>query len=510
MEKIKLCAKQNTDKIVAVLIGLVVFVLWLMYTDVAMPDGAKTGDITLFALILLFALCICLVLKVREIVIMAIVFLLLIIGFSKVNPLGNAADERSHFFRCYEIANVSLISRYLSDGNTGDILPTAVMYFEDENATIDWNDTQEVAFSLMTVYAPVSYIPQAIGIKLTGLFTNNVQKIFWGGRWANALICYLICMAALCVAPFGKRLLFLFMVFPMTLQEFMSVAADGFALSCALFFFAYVCRLAYKSEEFKIKDAIILAVAGLFISLSKIVYVVLIFLVLIIPDNKFKKKTHAVSFKTGIIVINWVINLAWLKIGSGFLKGFSMENIDSGQQIKHILSDIIGYISVCVRAVAVFAVEWTSQMIGSVLGQADIPLSGFVWIALFVLLIVTCLKMRVDSKIKLFDRVLMLFIFFATSGLILTSEYLTWTPIGAPIIVGTQGRYFTPILAFLCVFIASAGQQNNKKNIKEDDKNKAEILKVADEEESKTSPLYFYVIVLCNLMAIVDIAVHYV
>ena len=69
--------------------------------------------------------------------------------------------------------------------------------------------------------------------------------------------------------------------------------------------------------------------------------------------------------------------------------------------------------------------------------------------------------------------------------------------------LGTQGRYFTPILAFLCVFAASAGQKN-------DNKNKEEIVKATVDEENKISPLYFFVIVLCNLMAIVDIAVHYV
>jgi uncharacterized membrane protein len=32
-----------------------------------------------------------------------------------------------------------------------------------------------------------------------------------------------------------------------------------------------------------------------------------------------------------------------------------------------------------------------------------------------------------------------------TSGIIVTSQYLTWTPVGAPTITGLQGRYFIPL-----------------------------------------------------------------
>lgn len=425
----------------------------ICYTLTYRNTSLKCIFLVFFVLIAVF-LVIMLLMNFKEEFIMGILLAVLMIAFMWSIPLGQVPDEPAHFWRAYEVAEVSLVSKHFEDsGRGGDYLPAAVENYSDENAIIDTNDVTEVYFTNVTLYSPVSYIPQALGIKIAGFFTDNVSKIFYAGRFGSAIVNYILCMLALWIIPFGKKVVFLFMTFPITLQEMISMAPDGFTIAMALFFMAYVLRVSYVSEKVSKRDVAILAISGIILSLLKIVYLVLLVLVFLIPNSKFKDRKKGISFKVGILSLACLFNFLWLRIASGFLMQFN-PGVDSTNQVKFILSHIPSYYVIAIRTLLNNGDTWLSTMIGSEMGWLNIHTLGFAWILLLVLLVYeigTCCD--ISKKIHKWDCLILLFVFLSGCALIFTSLYVQWTPFGYSIILGIQGRYFIPILATLAFFV---------------------------------------------------------
>ena len=62
--------------------------------------------------------------------------------------------------------------------------------------------------------------------------------------------------------PFGRKILFIIMVFPVTLQETISLAPDSCTIAISLAFTAYILNLAYKKNEITKKDIALVTIMG--------------------------------------------------------------------------------------------------------------------------------------------------------------------------------------------------------------------------------------------------------
>ena len=186
--------------------------------------------------------------------------LILLIAYMAICPIGSAPDEEEHFFRAFEIANGYLASKHISNDGGGNFLPAELMNYDDPRAVVDWNDTKELLFGNTSLYAPVSYAPQALGIAITQMFTNKVSVIFYVVGGANALCCLIICLLALQLVPFGRRLLFIIII--MTLHEMVALAPDGFTISLCPLFLTYILYLSYSKARISYKDLAVLCAGG--------------------------------------------------------------------------------------------------------------------------------------------------------------------------------------------------------------------------------------------------------
>ena len=107
-----------------------------------------------------------------------LVFFALGLTYVFIFPNGEAPDEREHFYRAYEIAEGNVVSQKIEESKqVGNYLPKTLSIFRDKSATISDERTFE-SFANTALYFPFSYIPQALGIKIASLFTDNVSKIF--------------------------------------------------------------------------------------------------------------------------------------------------------------------------------------------------------------------------------------------------------------------------------------------------------------------------------------------
>ena len=343
-------------------------------------------------------------------------------------------------------------------------LPETVTNRDKEKPVIpiNWNETEENAYGNTALYSPVSYLPLAAGIRIANVVSDNVPTLFYGGRWAGAIVNFLLCVLALHAAPFGKRILFLIMTFPMTIQEMVVMTPDGFTIAVCLFFLAQILRLSYRVKKAHFPDLLVLGITSLVLAQLKIVYVVLLLLLFMIPARRFSSKQTALLFKGGTAGLAVLLNLIWLKISAGFLVEFQ-PGVDTPAQVRYVLTHIPSYYVVCARTFVNDFRAWISTMIGSNMGALNIGMTPIIWIAaalLFIYEISTCCENR--SDVHKWDPVLLIAAFLLGSALILSSLYVQWTPYMNPVILGIQGRYFTPILGTLAYFTVFMRQNRRK------------------------------------------------
>lgn len=374
---------------------------------------------------------------------------------------------------------------------------------------LDWEQTKEMEFGNTALYSPVSYLPLSAGIRVANVFSDKVATLFYGGRLGNVIANFLLCFFALRLAPFGKRILFLIMTFPMTLQEMVSLTPDGFTVSVCLFFLAYILRLSYGTngdpENPRIRkvtsaDMAVLAVTSVILSQIKIVYVILLLLLFIIPGSRFRTKRTALVFKSVTAVVALALNLLWLSTSSGFLVEFQ-PGVDTPAQIDYVLSHIPVFYEVCARTVINNFMNWTSTMTGSILGALDITVTPIVWFSATILLIFEMTTCRENSQdVHRWDMLLLFLTFLGGCALIMASLYAQWTPYRHPVIRGIQGRYFTPLLPLLAYFTVFTLQSRRKHG---------GIDPEADALHQRGSFCYLLVL-FYNGIAVLDIAAHYI
>ena len=408
----------------------------------------------------LFVLYFSFTFSVNHKIITYLVFFFVGLAYVFIFPNGSAPDENGHFYRAFEISEGKLISKKIEayPNQVGNFLPISLSDYKDKNATISAQRAY-INFANTALYSPLSYIPQALGIKVASIFTDNVSKIFTCGRIFNFLTCYLLCICALHFMPFAKNLLFIIIMLPITLQEIGSLAVDGFILSLVLFFLSYTLHLCYVKPKVCKRDIIILLSLSILISLCKIVYLVVLPVIYLIPKSKIEKNKLFVYFFIPFIAI--VCNFIWLYIASDFLIEFNV-GVNSSEQFKYILHHPLDYFFIFIKSIFVNGLFVLESAFGHFLGALTISTHPLLWICFFVVFVYALTQQNIDSKIQInnFHRWVFLAIFLIGIVGIYTALYIQWTPLKSTFIDGVQGRYLLPLLTFLGLFVIYLNHKN--------------------------------------------------
>ncbi len=372
-------------------------------------------------------------------------------------PIGRVPDEPAHLTRAYGISVGHFITSPNENGDFGEYLPYDLAALSKANSTydnsvdilIDTENDDDYVFvrdSGAALYNFINFIPQSIGffigriIHLPAIFSAYLARLL------NFSCFVALFYFALKKAPFGKNFLFFVAFLPIVLQEVISLSADCLAIGMCAALISFVMYLAYdKSATLTRKNYIFLLIAILFVSLCKIVYLPLCFLILIIPHQKFKSKKDK-YLRTIIPLITVIaLNFIWLAIASQYL----IENnpgVNSSEQIKHILTDPLAFaraiFSTCLSSMYQFAYG----MLGGWLEWLDVEI-GHIYLVLSIIISTILVYKTSESKVKIpnLSRALIIAITIAIVGLIFTSLYVQWNPVGSGFVGGLQGRYFIPV-----------------------------------------------------------------
>lgn len=392
-------------------------------------------------------------------------------------PPFQVPDEPGHFFRAYQLSNGQLIAEKnqafaldaagrkqypvggqlpLSVINTANIWTGRIPFRPAEKVKgeqfaqtfgmpLEREKTTFATF-MSAIYSPVPYIPQIIGITVGKWLNLPPVAILYLGRLTNLIVTTGLVFFSIKLLSRYQWIFFLMALTPMALSQRASLSADAPLNSIAFVVIAAIANCAFsRQKEFvSNRDIALIAVFGALLSLSKQVYFLLPFLCFLIPVYKFGDRKR---YWQSCLIIVLSTTLAWVAWGAA-LKGIGVPTnplIDASveRQTQYLLT----------HPFSIFSTAWNSletsehvltEFIGF-LGWLDtrIPVITSV-VYQHVLVFVALVNCPTDFVISAAKKWKILLVFAATVFLIYLSQYLIWTPVGASVVDGPQGRYFIP------------------------------------------------------------------
>lgn len=385
-------------------------------------------------------------------------------------PESRTPDEFSHFGRSYEISKGHIMSEINPEGSEGvngaggfleGNLTADRHLFTGENTLYDiidgWDQrldeeqTQFYGYANASLYAPTSYIAQAVGIGAASLFTDRVMVLVYAGRLCNWALIGVLLFFCIRFIPVGKNLVALISLLPMNIQQFNSMSADGFAYVMVIVFLTVVMYLRFGPQgRLKKRQIVLLYVMTPLLCLCKIVYAPVCLLLFLIPRERFGTKRQYAVHVAALGALSVVSALGWLLAASRFLITFQ-PGVSSGEQVVFILTHPLTFLNVLLNTVEMKFPEYLFGMAGSYLGALDI-FTGF---------LLPAVSLGVVAAAALFDNDIRSVNFSPAvrrtlAGLALMiiavtfiSLYVQWNGYRRTFIDGVQGRYFLPVLPML-------------------------------------------------------------
>lgn len=409
-------------------------------------------------------------LKVEDkfLIIMPVLGILYLIIF----PFNTIPDEANHASRAYEISNGHLTSHIYKDviGNKLDSSLYSVASNDTYSNLISnlkykmTNKKVKYSFANTSLYSPVSYLPQALGITISRIFTKHILVQLYFGRIFNFLAFFTLMYFAIKLIPFKKEIVLLISVIPLVLQEAVSLAPDAFTISLVCFFVSYILYLRGNRKKITFKNIAIISVASIVLSQLKIVYLPVCLLMFLLPLDKFKSKKNKHLTLITIFLVSALFGLLWLKISSPYLEAQS----GSDKQLNYILANVFRYLGVCTSTFITFSRDWLYEMFGRSLGSFTIAIPSFlIFLNIIFFILISLTSKDKKENIKEWEKWLIAFVILAVIALIFTSLYLQWTPYKADLIKGIQGRYFIPLLLLISLVLTNKkivfnGKSNSK------------------------------------------------
>ena len=405
--------------------------------------------------------------------------------FLIIMPMYRGHDENRHMLRIYEISEGHLLTE-VHDNAVGTPLPKVVIdgtgkYWREEmtyndildlkDTKIDYSDKKITNMDTVAIYSPIQYIPQAIGMVFSRLISDNLLSMLYVSRLFNLIVCIILLYLSIKLIPFGKLLVYLIAILPLSIEAFSTMSPDGITISLSILLIAYILNIIFKKDKVvQKKDVIIISIMSVIIALCKIVYVPLVAAILLIPSSKFKSKKSKVLVSTFIIGISLIANLIWFKISTSYLEIIS--NGSSTDKIINVLTSPISYLRMLLYTINYNGSTYMERLFGSVLAMGEFVKLYFAVPFIFSMffLFESATNKELKKRFSKFQNIVIFLIILIVIGLVFTSLYVQFTDETSMTISGVQGRYFIPILLLIGLLLGNLKIYNDY-----DEKNKMKL-----------------------------------
>ena len=305
-------------------------------------------------------------------------------------------------------------------------------------------------FGNTVIYPPVVYAMPAIGIAAGKLLHLSVTKTLYLSRILNGIFSITLCFFALLLAKRSNILMFIVLLFPMTIALFASVSQDAIVISCAFLLVAIIDNAEFGNKTYSKRQVYAMITLMSIIGIAKPPYVLLTFIFLFL---KLNRKTKAIGVIVPILSV-----LIWLVINhANFAIKFAPPElrINAQLQVLHIIHHPFKFMGLFFQFDKGGLINCFDSFVG-ILGWLDLAFStNYYHIAYITLFAGFIIGLSSSWKDNIQLKTGLLICAFITLIAVLTAQYVTWTALEATSLSGMQGRYLLPIFPFLALAISN-------------------------------------------------------
>lgn len=404
---------------------------------------------------------------------LGIIFILLI-------PMMAVPDEAVHLYTAYDVSNTIMGSHSETVTMRADDAFRCYNerkldrddYIKEYDGIFTGVKNAELVQTNITATGNPRYIYllPAFGITLGRLFGLSTTLTYLLGRLFNMLAFVAAVYYSIKRMPFGKGIVFVWALLPITLQQTGSFSYDAPVFSLSIMIIASTLNLAYRTEYNRKKDritAIVLVMSCVLLLPCKghALLPLVVLPLMLIPkyikehrDTVAAWKTKIRSWMKGAVAAVLLLFLIIVGIvGVQLLRSLTApENINNnyiawagqyGYTIGFFIKNPVRLIEILINTAWFKGDMYLSQMLGGSLGWLDIEIPWMFIIGFLFLLVYAAMRRENETQlITIGDRVWMILVFIGVCALAVAAMLLYWTPNSFYTIEGVQGRYFLPAL----------------------------------------------------------------
>lgn len=401
----------------------------------------------------------------------------------------HAESEPQHYYRSYQISEAKLIAdkkitdcygqqfaTYLpSTTCVGGMLPKSILTTAKTtegiesrknpkrkqniqtiiallNLPLDSNNRVFLRFPNISLFFPITHLPQAFGMAIGRLFNLSPLVLLYIGRICNLLVWLLLVYLAIKITPFYKWLLLLLALTPMSIFQASSLSGDALTNGLSFLLIAAILKTAFAGEKQVTKSEIfILALLSLLLSLSKLAYFPILFLLWVIPVQRFPSKKQYFITLSAIVLVSLAAVLSWLLITRHLNVPLRLDtpNLTTQQRLDYLASQPWKLLVLLGNTLRLHGLTYLEQFLGGMgWGETKMPIWHIVSFGLVLVGVAACSHDK-DIVVCRRQKAISLGIVVTNVVLIFTLLYVTWTSLDADVIQGFQGRYLIPISPLL-------------------------------------------------------------
>jgi uncharacterized membrane protein len=381
-----------------------------------------------------------------------------------VTPPFQVPDEPAHFYRAYRVSegHLDLVPGGLREAplpagihrigvdllgdlpfdNQKRIAPRKILAAFQVPLEPERPESTFFANSLQYTFVP--YVPQAAGIAAGRFLGAPPLALLHLARLANLLFGVLGVAFAVRRLPAFKWLTAMVALTPMALSLLGSASADVTSIVAAFTLVSVTAKLAWGEKAATRGDFLLLTASAVALCASKPPYMPLALLAFLIPAARFPWR------RAGFLLLHTSLSFAaaaWSVVTSrtvGIIRFGA--GVDVERQIHDSLVHPLGFLWVLIHDYAVHTPRYLGELVGQ-LGWLDtrIPTPLRV-VYLAVLLALVFLETNPGIEVRRWQRGIAATATLAAMAVVSASQYAIWTPYGADLIEGIQGRYFLPLV----------------------------------------------------------------
>lgn len=395
-----------------------------------------------------------------------------------VNAPFNAPDENDHFMRVFQLSEGTLVGSR-QGAKAGGMLPRLAIeatntegipfhYERKMSAALfhrlahpvlaDWGREPRAFgyFPHTVTYPPAGYLPQVLAVLAGRILSVGPLGLMYLARLGGFAASVALGYAALRLLPVFRWTTLVFLLCPMSLYLFGSVASDGVLIGAAALLTALLARLkAQRCRPARAGElALLLALAGT-LALAKPVYLPFTGVLLFVALPRLGSLRARALFCAAAFAVCVLPAAVWLRIAASvYVPADGNVPVDPAAQMHHMAGAPLAFLALVARTIRVQYLPTYQWMVGT-LGWGDTPMPGWFYPVLAAG-ILACLVMESDGGglIGWRLRAAMALSSLLSVLLIYAALYASWNPPGSrDPIVGVEGRYFLPLLpmAALCI-----------------------------------------------------------